>query len=96
MAGSLHDIIMPTVYIPPALRDLTGGVETVEGKGQTVRAVLVDLEPRYPGLTAKLCIDDALRPGLMVAVSGTMSRQGLRTPVPANAEVHFLPALGGG
>ncbi len=87
---------MAKVYIPPTLRDLTNGQEIVDGNGNTVRAVLADLEPRYPGLTAKLCIDDALRPGLMVAVDGTMSRQGLRTPVPENAEVHFLPALGGG
>lgn len=87
---------MVKVYIPPALRDLTNGQETVDAVGTTVRAILADLEPRYPGLTAKLCIDDVLRPGLMVAVGGMMSRQGLRTPVPENAEVHFLPALGGG
>ncbi len=87
---------MATVYIPPALRDLTGGVETVEATGHTVRAILADLEPRYPGLTARLCTDDVLRPGLMVAVAGSMSKLGLRTPVPENAEVHFLPALGGG
>ncbi len=87
---------MPTVYIPPALRDLTHGVETVTATGATVRAVLADLEPHYPGLTEKLCVNDALRPGLMVAVGGTMSQRGLRTAVPENAEVHFLPALGGG
>lgn len=87
---------MAKVFIPPTLRDLTNGQEIIEGSGATVRAVLADLEPRFPGLTAKLCVDDALRPGLMVAVGSTMSRTGLRTPVPAGAEVHFLPALGGG
>lgn len=87
---------MAQVYIPPALRDLTGGAEIVHATGHTVRTVLADLEPRYPGLTARLCLEDALRPGLMVAVAGSMSKLGLRTPVPDNAEVHFLPALGGG
>lgn len=84
------------VYIPPALRELTGQLEVVSATGATVRAVLVDLEPRFPGLTSRLCEGDALRPGLMVAVGGRMSKQGLRTPVPEDAEVHFLPALGGG
>ena len=87
---------MVKVYIPPTLRDLTNGAEIVEGAGHTVRAILADLEPRYPGLTAKLCTDDALRPGLMIAVGSSMSNLGLRTPGPENAEVHFLPALGGG
>jgi hypothetical protein len=41
-------------------------------------------------------MDDALRPGLAVAINGTVSRLGLRQPVPAGAEVHFLPAIGGG
>lgn len=84
------------VYIPPALRELTGQLEVVSATGATVRAVLADLEPRFPGLTSRLCEGDTLRPGLMVAVGGRMSKQGLRTPVPEDAEVHFLPALGGG
>jgi sulfur-carrier protein len=87
---------MAKVYIPPSLRELTGQQEIVEAAGTTVRAVLADLEPRYPGLTARLCDQDMLRPGLMVAVAGRMSKQGLRTPVPDDAEIHFLPALGGG
>lgn len=87
---------MARVFIPPAIRELTDHAEIVEASGRTVRAVLADLEPRYPGLTARLCDGDVLRPGLMVAVAGRMSKQGLRTPVPDDAEVHFLPALGGG
>ncbi len=87
---------MVKVYIPPLLRELTGGSETVDGQGATVRAVLNDLESRYPGLSARLCDGETLRPGIMVAVGGVMSKRGLRTPVPENAEVHFLPALGGG
>lgn len=87
---------MAKVFIPPALRELTGQQEIHEAVGHTVRAVLVDLETRFPGLMARLCDGDVLRPGLMVAVGGRMSKLGLRTPVPEGAEVHFLPALGGG
>jgi len=87
---------MAKVYIPPALRELTDHQEVVNACGNTVRMLLADLEPRFPGLTARLCDGDVLRPGLMVAVAGRMSKQGLRTPVPDDAEVHFLPALGGG
>jgi hypothetical protein len=37
-----------------------------------------------------------LRPGLSVAVNGTVATLGLLQQVPAGAEVHFLPAIGGG
>lgn len=87
---------MARVFIPPALRELTEQQDVVEAVGGTVRALLQELEPRFPGLMSRLCDGDALRPGLMVAVGGRMSKQGLRTPVPGDAEVHFLPALGGG
>lgn len=85
-----------TVYIPALVRTLTDGASTVSASGSTVRELIDDLESRYPGVRDRLCEQGQLRAGLTVAVNGTVSRVGLRQRVPENAEVHFLPALGGG
>jgi sulfur-carrier protein len=87
---------MPTVFIPPLLRDLTQGADQVQVAGGTVRQVVAALDRRYPGVRERLCTNDELRPGLSVAVNGTVSSLGLMQKVPAKAEVHFLPAIGGG
>jgi molybdopterin converting factor small subunit len=85
-----------TVWIPSLLRDLTQGQETVTAPGATVRQVIDALEDRYPGMKARLCDGDGLRRGIAVAVGTEVSRLGLRQPVAANSEVHFLPAVSGG
>ncbi len=87
---------MPQVFIPPGLRPLTGGLEQVEAAGETVRQVIRDLDARFPGFAAQLTDGTSLRPGWMVVVGGAVATLGLLHRVPANAEVHFLPALGGG
>lgn len=87
---------MPTVWIPPLMRSLTDDQEQVEASGETVREVVEDLEKRFPGLADRLCQDDALRPGITVAVDGVVSNKGLRQRVQADSEVHFVPAIGGG
>jgi molybdopterin synthase sulfur carrier subunit len=87
---------MPKVFIPPLLRDATGGVVEIEIEGATVRQIVAALEALYPGIRDRLCAGDHLRPGLAVAVNGTVSPVGLMQKVPAGAEVHFLPAIGGG
>jgi molybdopterin synthase sulfur carrier subunit len=87
---------MVTVFIPPLLRDAVGGVEQVEVAGATVRQIVKALEARFPGVGERLCAGDALRPGLTVAVNGTVSSLGMLQKVPDGSEVHFLPAVGGG
>ena len=87
---------MPRVFIPPAMRPLVDGRATVEAAGTNVRDVIEDLERRFPGVKERLCEGDALRPGLAVAVGGAMSARGLLQGVEAEAEIHFLPAIGGG
>jgi sulfur-carrier protein len=84
------------VFIPPLLRDLTGGVAEVEMAAATVRQVVVALEARFPGVGERLCAGDDVRPGLAVAVNGALSTRGMLQKVPDGAEVHFLPAIGGG
>jgi molybdopterin synthase sulfur carrier subunit len=78
------------------MRELTRGRARVEAPGQTVGQVIEALEARYPGLKARLCQGDRLRPGLIVSVDGRMARPGLLAPVGEASEIHFAPALAGG
>ena len=87
---------MVTVFVPPLLRELTGGADRVEVAGSSVRQIVAALDARFPGVGSRLCAGDELRPGLAVAVNGTVSSVGLLQKVPEGAEVHFLPAIGGG
>ena len=87
---------MAQVWIPAPMRDLTAGRETVTVPGERVAEVINALELLYPGLKARLCNNDSLRPGLAVVVDTEVARLGLQQPVGAESEVHFLPAIGGG
>jgi molybdopterin synthase sulfur carrier subunit len=87
---------MPTIFVPPLMRNLTNGVERVEVQGATVRQALAALEEQYPGVTARLCQDHELRPGIAVGIDGQLCTLGLRQKVQSNSEIHFLPAIGGG
>ncbi len=87
---------MPRVFIPPLLKPLTAGEETVEVNANNVRQVIEELENRFPGIREKLCEEDQLKPGLTVAVDGNVSSLGLLQKVSGDSEVHFLPAIGGG
>ena len=87
---------MPQVYLPPAMRSLAADQEVVGAEGRNVRAVIEDLESRFPGVRERLCRGEELRTGLTVVVNGSVSGLGLLQPVDEDAEIHFLPALGGG
>jgi molybdopterin converting factor small subunit len=87
---------MVTVVIPPLLRSVTGGQSSVATEGRTVRQVVQNLERLHPGVAARLCEGERLKPGLAVSVNGTVSSLGLMQAVPDGAEVHFIPAIGGG
>ena len=87
---------MPEVWIPPLMRDLTGGQERVTVSGDQVRDVVAALEARFPGIEARLCQEGRLRPGIAVAVDGVSSSRGLRQRVNEDSEVHFIPAISGG
>jgi molybdopterin synthase sulfur carrier subunit len=87
---------MVRVFIPPLLRDAAGGLDEVEVSATTVRQVVAALEARFPGVAERLCAGESLRPGMAVAVNGTISSLGLLQKVPDGSEIHFLPAVGGG
>ena len=87
---------MAVVWIPPLLRDLTAGQETVTVCGDTVRQLVDALDRLYPGIRDRLCDDNGLRPGIAVAVGTGIAHLGLAEPVLDDAEVNFLPAIAGG
>lgn len=87
---------MAVVWIPPLIRPLTEGKSQVVVDGENVRAIVEALEARYPGVAARIVEDNRIRPGLSVAVDGTVGNKGLREPVGPNSEVHFVPAMTGG
>ena len=87
---------MPRVFIPAALRELAGGQNFVELQGRTVRQLIAALDGRFPGIAARLTLNDQLAPGLMVSIDGAMASRGLYATLEPDSEVHFLPAIGGG
>ena len=87
---------MPRVFIPPTMRSLTGGREMVDASGANVREVLENMEDQFPGLMDRLCQDGSLRPDVSLVVGGSISTLGLLQRVEQDAEIHFLPAIGGG
>jgi len=58
--------------------------------------VIEALERKYPGIRARLCDGDAIRPGLSVVIDAQVSRAGLSETISENSEVHFIPAIAGG
>lgn len=88
--------LMARVWIPPLLRDLTGGRDTITVAGTSVRQVIDNLEGLHPGIRDRLCQADGLRPGLAVIVDGQVARLGLLERIKPDSEVHFLPAISGG
>ena len=87
---------MPRVFIPPLLRELTGGATEVECEGATVKAIINELDARYAGLADRLRDGDKVASGIAVSIDGVLAAGGLFAPVGAESEVHFLPAISGG
>jgi sulfur-carrier protein len=89
---------MTLVRIPPTLRTETGGEPEVAAQGETVRELLDDLTARFPSLGGQIYSDGDLARYVNVYVEGedVRTRDGLETPVRADATVILLPAVAGG
>jgi molybdopterin converting factor small subunit len=86
------------VRIPTILRQYTGGAKAVEGAGDTLAAVIDDLEARHPGLRDRLIDGDELRRFVNVYLNDEDVRflDGLKTQVRNGDSVTVLPAVAGG
>ena len=87
---------MARVFVPTMLQATTGGVKEVEVTARNVRQAIEQLDARFPGIAGRLMEDGEIRSNLAVAVDGEVARMGLMERVGENAEIHFVPAIGGG
>jgi len=86
------------ISIPTILRQYTDGARTVPADGDTVGAVIDDLESRHPGLRDRLVEDQSLRRFVNVYVNDEDVRflDGLATTLGDGDTVTILPAVAGG
>jgi len=87
---------MATVYIPALLRKLTGGKDRTQATGATLKDIIEDLERQFPGFRERVIEKGDLAGSIAVSIDGEIITGGLSEPVPANSEIHFVPAIGGG
>ena len=87
------------VRIPTILRTYTDGASEVTAEGETLSAVLDDLESSYTGIRSRI-VDEAgdLRRFVNVYVGNDDVRflDGLATATPDGAKISVIPAVAGG
>jgi molybdopterin converting factor small subunit len=86
------------VRIPTILRTYTDGAKTVEGSGDTLRALIADLDSRHPGISDRIVDDAGLRRFVNVYLNDEDVRflDGIDTAVADGDSVTVLPAVAGG
>ncbi len=86
------------IRIPTILRPYTGGEKNVTGEGADLRALIVDLDARHPGISERLVDEQGLRRFVNVYLNDEDVRflGGLDTVVADGDSVTILPAVAGG
>ncbi|MCA9830966.1 MAG: MoaD family protein [Dehalococcoidia bacterium] len=87
------------VRVTAVLQKLVGGQKTVSANGSTVRAILEDLDNRYPGFKGQMFGEDQkLHRFVNVYLNDEDIRYtgGPETPVKKGDTIDILPALAGG
>ena len=86
------------VRIPTILRTYTDGAKTVEGSGDTLRALIADLDSRNPGISDRIVDDAGLRRFVNVYLNDEDVRflDGIDTVLSDGDVVTVLPAVAGG
>ena len=87
---------MATIFIPAQLRELTAGIERLEMDVHNVRAVINQLEQRFPGIRDRLCQQDQISPSLQISIDSVITSRGMIAKIQPSSEVHFIPAIAGG
>ncbi|MGY4712503.1 MoaD/ThiS family protein [Mycolicibacterium sp. CBM1] len=87
-----------TVSIPTILRAHTGGEKRVSASGETLAAVITDLEANYSGISERLMEGGKLNRFVNIYVNDEDVRfsGGLDTGVADGDSVTILPAVAGG
>ena len=87
------------VIIPTPLRNLTGGLDTVQIEAGSVSELVKALETAYPGIGNRLSDESGnLRRFINIYVNGEDIRflQVAETPLKSGDEVSIVPAIAGG
>jgi molybdopterin converting factor small subunit len=88
-----------SVRIPTILRTYTGGESEVSASGDTLSAVLDDLDASYSGIRGRIVDESgALRRFVNVYVGNDDVRflENLETPTPDGTQISVIPAVAGG
>jgi len=94
--SSVVRVLMPTLFIPSPLRELTHAKASVVVTGTTVREAIENLEAQYPGVKERLCEGERFRPNISVVVDGQISNLKMRERLSGESEVQFVIAISGG
>jgi molybdopterin converting factor small subunit len=88
-----------SVRIPTILRTYTGGESEVSAEGDTLAAVLDDLDSNYSGIKGRVLDEGGeLRRFVNVYVGNDDVRflENLDTPTPDGTQISVIPAVAGG
>ena len=84
------------VRIPSPLRPYTGQLAVVDAEGDTIGALLLDLDRRYPGIRFRMVDEqDRVRKHMKVFVNDESVRD-LDTAITDRDEITIMQALSGG
>jgi molybdopterin converting factor small subunit len=87
---------MIRVFVPSQLHSYTGGATRVDAEGATIRAVLDDLDRRFPGLAFRVADEqDRIRQHMRIFVNQERAHE-LAAPLADGDEVMIFGALSGG
>jgi molybdopterin synthase sulfur carrier subunit len=87
------------VRVPTPLRKFTNGADEVAAQGSNVRALVDDLEKKYPGIKERICDETGkIRRFVNVYVNGDDIRflQNLETSLKEGDNISIVPAIAGG
>jgi molybdopterin synthase sulfur carrier subunit len=87
------------VRVPTPLRKYTQGVDEVSAQGNTIKALVEDLEKSYPGIKERICDESGkVRRFVNVYVNGDDIRflQNLETVLKEGDSISIVPAIAGG
>jgi molybdopterin synthase sulfur carrier subunit len=87
------------VRVPTPLRKFTQGADEVNTQGNSVRAMVEDLEKNFPGIKERICDETGkVRRFVNVYVNGDDIRflQNLDTALKEGDNISIVPAIAGG
>ena len=87
------------VRIPTPLRRVTNGQDKVQVNGDSVGAIIGDLDSQFPGLKERLCDEQGeLRNFVNIYVNGEDVRflDGINSAIAEGDEISIVPAVAGG